>query len=581
MENVIEIKEGNVKYQGRDDIKCRYCNDASGVQKFITETLPNGYMVVTGNLKSAVDSYFASMSANDFGVMNEYGNMVIPGIYRSIRQINDNLLLLEIAEPVSDSVKGAIEARREPSRYTELVKSQSDIRNKFKTKFGNDVRYLFNNHFSEATVSDINGNNVLNNEYYSYIVLDNDKLFLCKNSQDSEIVEYSLVPSEVQKEEQVVEQQPIDVSAVQVDQNTVEDALASAAPSENVNVGFAQEDVAPVALNDEQMVTEPTDTQAVTEVQPIAPQEESNQETESNEMISIPTIKADEELPIEGSNGEAVETPLDEVIAAQEEVVSEEPVEEVTTNQGEVASGEPVEEVTTNQEEVASEEPVEEVTTNQEEVVSEEPVEEVENAEDIDLEVSDEKEDTKLDDMFHEVEDARDVEKDMTEDIFSESSIKTDSISYEDEFEDNSYEDISTVKDTTMEDVAKSMAALIKQNKELKATNNELSNKLESANNSKNNVIKKNRMLEEKIDILSSKNQSLDNKVIKLESKTDILENRVHDQERVIDSQGREIDNLRGQLAGKDKIDELLKAADEVLENDNDLRDISYYRRIA
>ena len=533
MENVIEIKEGNVKYQGRDDIKCRYCNDASGVQKFITETLPNGYMVVTGNLKSAVDSYFASMSANDFGVMNEYGNMVIPGIYRSIRQINDNLLLLEIAEPVSDSVKGAIEARREPSRYTELVKSQSDIRNKFKTKFGNDVRYLFNNHFSEATVSDINGNNVLNNEYYSYIVLDNDKLFLCKNSQDSEIVEYSLVPSEVQKEEQVVEQQPIDVSAVQVDQNTVEDALASAAPSENVNVGFAQEDVAPVALNDEQMVTEPTDTQAVTEVQPIAPQEESNQETESNEMISIPTIKADEELPIEGSNGEAVETPLDEVIAAQEEVVSEEPVEEV------------------------------------------------ENAEDIDLEVSDEKEDTKLDDMFHEVEDARDVEKDMTEDIFSESSIKTDSISYEDEFEDNSYEDISTVKDTTMEDVAKSMAALIKQNKELKATNNELSNKLESANNSKNNVIKKNRMLEEKIDILSSKNQSLDNKVIKLESKTDILENRVHDQERVIDSQGREIDNLRGQLAGKDKIDELLKAADEVLENDNDLRDISYYRRIA
>ena len=191
--------------------------------------------------------------------------------------------------------------------------------------------------------------------------------------------------------------------------------------------------------------------------------------------------------------------------------------------------------------------------------------------------------------MFNEVKDARNVEEDMNEEIFSKSEVKTDSIDFDDDF-DESYEikdyvSESPKSDTTMMEVAKSMAGLIKQNKDLKSTNSDLVVKFEKVNASRKNIVEKAKMLEEKVDALNAKTQSQDNKIIKFESKVDVLENRVRDQEKIIESQRRELDNLRSQLEGKEELSRLLQDAKLMLEDNTASYDYSdednYYRRAA
>ena len=585
----MEIKQGKVKYRNSEQLwtysitedgKQYYFLDPAGVQRFKNNTI-----VVTTNLKEAVDPMYASTSAMNIGLIDENGKEVIPCTNKSIRPVNDSTLLVEPANPISPNVIDAAATRKDFKH----VALQAAIRDNFKNKLGDNIRYLFNDQFSEVTICDIDGNNLVNGEYYSFVVLDNDKLFMSKNSSDSGIVEYSLVPTENVVETPQTVEQPIDVNNVNVDNNVVDNALAST-PVENVNVGFNTDDVAPVALNDDQMVqpveevTETPVEQPAEEVQQEVvetPQEEvaaqpvenvvsevAPVEDISTDEIQLPKISADneEELPMDDNNV-VEETPVEQPAEEVQQEVVETPVEETA----------PVE----DSEEVETPQDAEEVSSEEINIPTSEDSEEVVEDAEEDIDLNDEQEDTTLDNMFNEVSSARDVEDDMKEEVFSDSVVKTDSIEDDyDDYQEDNYEYTTPAKDTTMEDVAKSMAAVIKFSKELKATNSELTDKLESANNSRNNAIKKNKMLEEKVDILSSKTQSLENKVIKLESRNDVLENRVHDQERIIDSQEREIDMLKSQLAGMDKVVELSKTANELVDGDY-VRDIKYYQRIA
>ena len=65
---------------------------------------------------------------------------------------------------------------------------------------GNNGRYIFNDQFSEATIYDENGNNLLNGEYFSFIGISDDKLYLSKNTADSHIFAYSIVDSSPKNE---------------------------------------------------------------------------------------------------------------------------------------------------------------------------------------------------------------------------------------------------------------------------------------------------------------------------------------------------------------------------------------------
>ena len=410
---MMKIQEGKVKYMDRDD-RIKYGVTDEGKQYYFLDKednkkLSNNGRIASTDLKEAVDPLYASEHAKNVGVVGEDGNEIIPFINKSIKEVNDDIVLVEPAEPISQSVKDVVQLKKtDPLAATKLVPTPALIKNKMNEKMGNAGRYVFNNQFSEATLVDVNGNNVVNNEYYSFIATTPDKIYFSKNTTDSVIGEYALGQSQVTEEQAVpvAENTQLDVTNVNVDPNVVENALANeqavveqpvAEPSAvgfdnttvtpNVNEGFASSEVTPVALSNEQI----PDT-AVNEVAPIAPpvaevpvddaieetvvagdptvpEQPIAEETQNVDVAPIaPVAEVAEETPAETVQEENDEIVIPQIDAddAVEETVTETPVEDTVE---ETVTETPAED--TVEEEVA-ETPVEDTV---EETVAETPVE--------------------------------------------------------------------------------------------------------------------------------------------------------------------------------------------------------------
>ena len=232
----MKILRANVAYRGDNNIVITYgetetADNQKKAYYFLDtkdkERFTNGNRIATTNYYEVVDS-IAFPPAN-VGVVDPEGNEVIPFVNKLIKPVNDNVIIVESASPVSESVKEAIKVKDDASNATMLVSTAAAIKERLNQQMGGEGTYLFNNQFSEATVYDINGNNLVNNETYSYIATANNKLYLSKNVADSVINEYPLVPSAVQSNDvENVASQPIDLSATSVDQNVIENAMASA-----------------------------------------------------------------------------------------------------------------------------------------------------------------------------------------------------------------------------------------------------------------------------------------------------------------------------------------------------------------
>ena len=224
----MKIQKGIVKYKDRNDIVCTYGITDDGKQYyFLGDTsdkkFSNGNRIASTLLVEAIDPM---VKASNVGVISEDGNIVVPFDNKSIRLVNDSIIVVEKAEPVTQSVKDAIQMRNDPLSATKLVSTPAAIKDKLYAKMGTDSRFVFNDQFSEATVCDINGNNLVNGEYYSFIAVANNKLYFSKNTIDSPISEYSLLPPEVQSDVTPTNDgTEIDVNNVSVDSNTVEDAM--------------------------------------------------------------------------------------------------------------------------------------------------------------------------------------------------------------------------------------------------------------------------------------------------------------------------------------------------------------------
>lgn len=168
---MMKIQEGQVKYKDRDDIKCTYGVTDDGKQYYFLDAedkkkFKNNGRIASTDLKEAIDPM---APASHVGVIDENGNEIIECKYKSIRPINDDAVLAEAATPVSQGVIDAVQLKQDPLAATKLVSTPALIKDKINAKMGSTGRYVFNNLFSEATVYDINGNNLLNGEFYSFI----------------------------------------------------------------------------------------------------------------------------------------------------------------------------------------------------------------------------------------------------------------------------------------------------------------------------------------------------------------------------------------------------------------------------
>ena len=239
---MMKIQKAVVEYKERKDIICMYGSIGEGDNEiryyFLgddeTKKFSNGNRVVTSSLTEAVDPM---IEPKQIGMINKKGDVIIPLENRAIKPISNKIILVEKSTPVSQSVIDAVEHRKDSLAVSGLVSTSAAIKDAINAKMGPEGRFIFNDQFSEATVCDIDGNNLVNGEHYSYISMANDLLYLSKNVANSEIFEFSISKCEfVQSADKSNE--VIDVNNVGVDPAVVNNALATDA---------AVQAVAPVA----------------------------------------------------------------------------------------------------------------------------------------------------------------------------------------------------------------------------------------------------------------------------------------------------------------------------------------------
>lgn len=596
----MQIQKGLVKYKDRSDIVCTYGLTEEGRQYYFLDntSMSNGNIIASTVLVEAIDPVVVASSV---GVIDANGTVVIPFENRSIKPVMDGLLLIEVANSTTPSVVEANSLKSDPLAATKLVTTPATIKDKINAKMGAEGRFVFNDQFSEATICDYSGNNILDNQYFSFIAIkNNETLYLSKNTVDSPVLEYSISNRMFVAQNEV----PLDVQNTEVTQETIDGAMNA---SEQQVVGFNADDItekdfesvvdgAPVEepLPVDPSVVDPNAVPAVpvenAEVPVEAPVEETEEPSEEGE-------EPESVIPAEINHEETVAPDVESAIAAaeaSEEVPAEgTPSEEVTNT--EINDDLPVEPSTVLpdeevQENVVVEEPVEEAPVEEqtEEVpVEETPVEETPVEESVE-EVADDKlmefdfaEDNTLLDFDNDFESnevalpEEDVVSDfksdlftddLDSDIFADSTLQADKIDINDSFNDFGYK-MPGAKDSIIEDVASTMSNLIRQNKQQKQVIASYEEKMDQAAAAYRKVVDKAKGQLRDVEVLKNKLKNYETIVTKLEAKLEVLENKVRDQDKVIASQARELDSLRPQVEGKEELVKILADAQSLLDN--------------
>ena len=345
----MKIQKGIVKYKNRSDIVCTYGLTDDGKQYYFldetdTKKFANGNRVASTALVEAIDPM---VKAQNVGVIDENGVVVIPFENRTIRPVNDTIILVEKAVPTSQSVIDANELRNDPAAATKLVSTPATIKSRLNAQMGVEGKYVFNDQFSEATLCDINGTNLIGGEGFSFISMANDKLYMSKNTADSPISEFSLTTYEMVA---TTPAEAIDISNVVVEQQVVEDALNAQGaaiptdvqgmvPAEATSevVQDAQDVVVPAEATSEAVQDAPLTPGVPMEAAAIPNPEEIEPVMEYNDDLStvVPYTEMAAETAVAGT--EAVNVP----VAAEEAFASEAiaiPSDVVPTS--EVATGE-------------------------------------------------------------------------------------------------------------------------------------------------------------------------------------------------------------------------------------------------
>ena len=141
----MKILKGNVKYKDRNDITCTYGTVDDGTAYYFmdstdTKKFSNGGRIATTLLVEAIDPM---VKTSNIGVIGAEGNVIIPFENKSIRPVNDNVLIVENSTPVSESVIESINLKNDPLSATKLVSTTATIKEKLNQQMGADGKYLF------------------------------------------------------------------------------------------------------------------------------------------------------------------------------------------------------------------------------------------------------------------------------------------------------------------------------------------------------------------------------------------------------------------------------------------------------
>lgn len=584
----MKIQKGIVKYKDRNDLSCTYGVTDDGKQYYFlgedASLLKNGNRIVSTALVEAIDPM---VKASNVGLIDADGHEIIACENKSIKTINEDIILVEKAQPVSQSVIDATNLKSIPAEATKLVSTSATIKGKLNAQMGPEGRYFFNDQFSEATVCDINGNNLVNDEYFSFIGMANGKLYFSKNTEDSDITEYSILPPEVQSDVTPTnDTNEIDVSGVEVPKDVVESALNSEAmsgvseeviPTVGEDVSENAEEIAmenDIGANSFEGAVAGVETEANAFVEAAAEEASSDNFAVGEESGSdVASGEENDDIVADQFEGSVENEVEDETAIVNEEASVAEAADEAV--QEEVASGDvgvseesneqgaPTEDVHEAESDLVAfansgvlpEEAHEEV--GKDEVTEEKSTEDVTNADEIK---------GALDEAMADVNSEGEVKAESEinfddvndDDLFKDSIVKADSLVKDEEFDDVEIGVVSN--DNIMSDVVNSMNSLINLNKNQKEVISQY---------------------KDQIDKLNFEARRMELKLTKVQAQNKLLAEKLRTQEQQIARQNKEIEEMRPQLAGKDELVKLLADAQVLLGQDDYSENESFYKKVA
>ncbi len=541
----MQIQRGIVKYKDRSDYDCRYGVTDDGKQYYLFDngTLANGNLIATTALIEVIDH---SVVASSIGVIDSQGNVVIPFEHKSIKPIHDQLLLVESNHPVTESVLEAVKLRSDPLAATKLVSTSATIKDKISAKMGADGKFIFNDQFSEASIYDIFGKNLIDNQTYSFIGMNDTTLFFSKNTVDSEIVEY---PLPVKSEEEVQSlpdssevvdssdsQEQLDVSSVPVDKEDIDQALGE--EREHVDLDNQSESTSATtdfndslnsqddSLDSTNSVSEPL------EVSNLVPQEESQPQQEESAPLPDSRLDVDEKPSDITFQFENEDNPLNLPDTQDQSFDEKELVEGDDSNS--------------------------------------------------DLFISKSSHSTDQDALNKRDLGYSSFDDSMVDDhaVFGDSILKEDKIMADDYHYSDSYS-YREEKDTIIEDVAATMSDLMRLYREQRKTIAVYEDRIQSLTISAKNSMEQAKRQTREIGTLQDKLSDCESKLATLDSRNQMLMTKLRNQEAVIDSQKEELEILRPQIEGKKDLVRLLHDAQNLLGPDSytDTSD-SYHKKM-
>lgn len=537
----MQVQQGVVKYKDRSDIVCTYGITDDGKQYYFIEDRPltNGNLIVTSSLVEAIDPL---VRASHVGVIDASGKVIIPLENKTVKSINNNLLLVEKAMPTTESVLEAIKLKNDPLAAAKLVTTPATIKDRISSKMSAEGRFVFNDQFSEATIFDLKGNNLINNEYYSFIGVSSDKIYFSKNTVDSPIVEFSLFPTEVANNE-INKEDAIAIEKVAENSQAIEKAI-------NEEISSKEQD-----MNNEKS-TEVT----------IPEKEEKIDFNFATENVSPEIKNAAEDISLEIKDD--VENVSSEIKNADEDISS------VKNDVENIAS---ISDVVEKDEEKALEDI--DFTNFDKKLVTEDVSEKAEDSVNLDIkndineDIKDdnsdatdtiEKADESTDSLKNEKENDNDddtmftinFDVDDEKDELDDKKIFGDSLLSDDKIVDINALDLKSeiAKDDIIDDVTRSIASLIDLNRK-----------------QHDKIIEYEKLLSQQdgMDDLNSKIKNYETIVHKLEERNQELNDKVNNQARIIETQEKELNMLRPQAEGREELLKLLADAHNLLVQDD------------
>ncbi|MBQ6539173.1 MAG: hypothetical protein IJL76_02725 [Bacilli bacterium] len=584
----MKIQKGLVKYKDRSDIVCTYGITDDGRQfYFLNDSkLSNNNIIVTSTLVEAIDS---SVVHANVGLIDAEGNIVIPCENKNIKLITKDILLVEKSTPVSQCVIDACETRKDPLAATKLVSTTALVKDKVFSEMGTDGRFLFNDQFSEASLYDLDGKNLVEDKFYSFIAINknSDTIFLSDNTKESPVDKFSLTTMTLNDTTNVPQGEvpenagftDIDVNDANVTKEEIDTAMNGEEipklPEDGVeeNAEVSQEATSETPVD----VTAPVAQEDAVQVPEGAPEVPVTPEVEAPQ-VPISEVPAQEVAAVAGEA--EIPTPYDVVEAPVEDTDYVSPVTEVPSPY-EVVDTPPVEEeeeanfsAVTTDSIVTEEEPITIPTINYDKFnVVDEEEEKVEKIEDDNLldEVNfDHKFETQeSDNLFGDLDNAiKEEPRDKFDDFLNDLTKKDDvrnldvrSHNYNDSYSYSAPKSGTSIMDSA----ALTISKLIEANKNQMNELDEYKNQVQELTDLNRKVVDRAKEDRERI---RSSIQNYEDQIDRLKAQMDSLEDRVRDKERIINSQSAELTDLRSQVEGSNNLAKILEDAQSILGND-------------